>query len=234
MTGYRLWSSEGDINAGRPPALRRADLDGTFRDRFPLPAALTAGVRHNLAYEGMAFTPSGDLWVGLEAPAAQDGPVATPQAGALTRLTLLDRFGAVKRQVAYPLDPVWKATPGKNSESGLSELLWLDDKRLLVLERAGVQVEGTNYAFHCRLYLADLGRASDVADLASLAGADIRPAAKTLLADFDMVPGGPVGNLEGMSWAPKGRFGPRRIVFVTDNNFDPKWASELLVFKFRP
>lgn len=233
-TGLRLWSSEGDINAGHAPALRWANLDGTFRDRFPLPAALTAGVRHNLAYEGIAFTPSGDLWVGLENPAAQDGPIPTPDAGALTRLTLLDRFGAVLRQAAYRLDPIWKAAPGKNSDTGLSEILWLDDQRLLVLERSGVQVEGTNYAFHCRLYLADLSRATDVSGLPSLTGADIRPAAKTLLADFDMVPGGPVGNLEGMSWAPKGRFGPRRIVFVTDNNFDPKWTSELLVFRFRP
>ena len=234
MTGFRLWSSEGDINAAIPPALRWTNVDGTFRNRLPLPAAMTAGVRHNLAYEGVAFTPSGDLWVGLENPAAQDGPITTPQAGALTRLTLLDRFGAIRRQVAYPLDPIWKATPGKAADAGLSEILWLDDQRLLVLERAGVQIEGTNYAFHCRLYLADLSRASDVTDVARLAGADIRLTAKTLLADFDTVPGGPVGNLEGMSWAPKGRFGPRRIVFVTDNNFDPKWASTLLVYKFWP
>ena len=97
-----------------------------------------------------------------------------------------------------------------------------------------VSIVSPNYAFHCRLYLADLSRASDVTDVARLAGADIRLTAKTLLADFDTVPGGPVGNLEGMSWAPKGRFGPRRIVFVTDNNFDPKWASTLLVYKFWP
>lgn len=233
VTGFRLWSSEGDVNGGYPPVLRYANLDGTFRNRFPLPAAMIAGVRHNLAYEGIAFTPSGDLWVGLENPAAPDGPVTTPNAGTLTRLTLLDRFGAIKRQAAYRLDPIWKATPGKAGDSGLSEILWLDEQRLLVLERSGVQVEGTHYAFHCRLYLADLSRASDISGLASLAGADIRPAAKTLLADFDMVPGGPVGNLEGMAWAPRG-FGPRRLVFVTDNNFDPAWRSELLVFKFRP
>jgi hypothetical protein len=37
-----------------------------------------------------------------------------------------------------------------------------------------------------------------------------------------------------MAWAPKGWFGPRRLVFVTDNNFDTHWTSHLLVFKYRP
>jgi hypothetical protein len=233
-TGYRLWSSEGDINAGYPPALRWADPDGGYRGRFPFPAPMLAGVRHNTAYEGVTFTPDGDLWVGLEGPATQDGPLTTPQAGALTRLTLLDRFGAIERQVAYPLDPIWEATPGKNGDSGLSEILWLDDQHLLVLERAGVQIEGTNYGFHCRLYLADLAHAQDVTDIPTLKGADLMLVKKTLLVDFDHVAGGKVGNMEGMAWAPRGRFGPRRLVFVNDNNFDRKWASELLVFKFRP
>jgi hypothetical protein len=234
LTGFVLWSSEGDINAGYAPALRWADPDGAFRNRFPLPAALLKGVRHNFAYEGMTFTPDGDLWVAPEAPATQDGPLPSPEAGALIRLTRLDRFGAVERQVAYPVDPVWKATPGKRFELGVSEILRLDDNRLLVLERAGVEIDGVHWGFHCRLYLADLSRAADVSNAASLTGADIRLAAKTLLIDFDAVPGGHVGNVEGMAWAPKSRFGPARLVFVTDNNFDPDWTSELLVFKFRP
>jgi hypothetical protein len=234
VTGYRLWSSEGDINAGFAPALRWADLDGGFRSRFPLPPALIAGVRHNFAYEGVTFTPRGDLWVAPEAPPTQDGPLPTAQAGTLIRLTRLDRFGAIQRQVAYPIDPVWKATPGKRFELGVSEILWLDDNRLLVLERAGVEIEGVHWGFHCRVYLADLSRAQDVSTLASLSGADVRLASKTLLIDFDAVPGGPVGNVEGMAWAPKSRFSPARLVFVTDNNFDADWASQLLVFKFRP
>jgi hypothetical protein len=234
VTGYRLWSSEGNIAAGVAPALRWADLDGGFRSRFPLPAALIRGVRHNFAYEGITFTPDGDLWVAPEAPTTQDGPLPSPEAGALIRLTRLDRFGAVERQVAYPVDPVWKANPGKRFELGVSEILRLDDNRLLVLERAGVEIDGVHWGFHCRLYLADLSKAADVSNLASLTGADIRLAAKTLLIDFDATPGGPVGNVEGMAWAPKGRFSPARLVFVTDNNFDPDWTSELLVFKFRP
>jgi hypothetical protein len=234
VTGYRLWSSEGNINAGVAPALRWADPDGGFRSSFPLPPALLTGVRHNFAYEGVTFTPGGDLWVASEAPATQDGGLPTPDAGTMIRLTRLDRFGAVERQVAYPVDPVWKAAPGKRFELGVSEILWLDDNRLLVLERAGVQIDGAHWGFHCRLYLADLSRAGDVSSVPSLSGADVRMAAKTLLIDFDAVRGGPVGNVEGMAWAPAGRFGARRLVFVTDNNFDPDWTSELLVFRFRP
>ncbi len=234
VTGYRLWSSEGDIRGGFAPALRWADRDGGFRSRFPLPATLLKGVRPNTAYEGISFTPGGDLWVALEGPAEQDGPLTTPQAGALTRITRLDRFGAVQRQVAYPIDPIWAATPGKNSDSGVSEILRLDDDHLLVLERAGVQIDGTNYGFHCRLYLADLSKAQDIAGLDSLVGQAAVPATKTLLVDFDAIPGGKVGNVEGMAWAPRGLFAPSRLVFVTDNNFDPKWTSELLVFRYRP
>lgn len=234
VTGYPLWSSEGYISGGLAPALRWTDPDGGFRSRFPLPPALLNGIRHNYAYEAVTFTPGGDLWVAPEAPATQDGPLPTAEAGTLIRLTRLDRFGAIQRQVAYPVDPVWKATPGKRFEQGVSEILWLDDNRLLVLERAGVEIEGVHWGFHCRLYIADLSRAGDVSALPSLIGATVPLAAKTLLIDFDAVRGGPVGNVEGMTWAPAGRFGGRRLVFVTDNNFDPDWTSELLVFKFRP
>lgn len=234
VTGYRLWSSEGNINAKVAPALRWTNRDGSFRSRFPLPESLLSGVRHNFAYEGISFTPSGDLWVAPEAPQTQDGPLPSPEAGTVLRLTKLDRFGATQRQVAYPVDPVWKANPGKRFELGVSEILWLDDNRLLVLERAGVEIDGVHWGFHCRVYLADLSKAGDVRDLPSLSGADIPLAAKTLLIDFDAVPGGRVGNVEGMSWTPKGLFGGRRLVFVTDNNFDADWTSQLLVFKFKP
>jgi hypothetical protein len=234
VTGYRLWSSEGDINRGFMPALRWAGLDGGFKSRFPLPADMVKGVRGNTAYEGLDFSPNGDLWVALEGPATQDGPLSTPQAGALTRITRLDRFGTVLRQVAYPIDPIWHATPGKSADMGVSEILRVDDDHLLVLERSGVQIEGSNWTFHVRLYLADLSHAQDIGGLPSLDGAFVRAVTKTLLVDFDALPGGAPGNVEGMAWAPKGWFGPRRLVFVTDNNFDTHWTSHLLVFKYRP
>lgn len=234
VTGYRLWSSEGNINGGIAPALRWADPDGAFRSRFPLPDGLLRGVRHNYAYEGVTFTPDGDVWIVTEAPTTQDGPLPNADAGAVTRLTRLDRFGAIERQVAYPIDPVWKATPGKRFELGVSEILWLDDDRLLVLERAGVEIAGTHWGFHTRLYLADLSKAGDVSDTASLSDAGVPLASKTLLIDFDATPGGAVGNVEGMAWAPEGLFGAKRLVFVTDNNFDPNWASQMLVYRFRP
>ena len=234
VTGYRLWSSEGYVSGGTAPALRWADPDGGFRNRFPLPATVLKGVRHNYAIEGMSFTPNGDLWVTTEAPLTQDGPLPSPEAGAVTRLTRLDRFGAVQRQVAYPIDPVWKARPGKRFELGVSDILRLDDNRLLVLERAGMEIDGAHWDFNVRLYLADLSKAGDVSGVASLAGADVTLAAKTLLIDFDAVPGGKVGNVEGMTWAPAGLLGRQRLVFVTDNNFDPDWTSELLVFRVRP
>lgn len=236
------WTSEGDRGLGLDPFVARADRDGVLQERLPLPAAFRVsatqptGTRNNLAFEGLSFTPDGaSLWVGMEAPLYQDGPVPTPGAGAVTRLLRYDRGGRVAGQVAYRLDPIPAApAAGKNADNGVSEILALDDRRLLVLERAGVQDADDSYRNFVRLYEADLQDATEVNGTASLAAGGFVAARKRLVLDLNTLGLPRLDNIEGMAWGPLLANGHRSLVMVSDNNFNDTQITQLLAFEVVP
>jgi hypothetical protein len=235
--GRRLiWSSEGDINHGYGPAIRWMDRQGRTQGQAALPANLApdptgrSGPRDNRTIEGLDFTPDGALWLAMEAPLIEDGLPAGDDRGALVRFTRLEA-AAPTRQFAYRLDAVPPRATGKDADNGVSEILALDDRRMLVLERSGAPIGGGRYRFHCRLYLADFTAATDVAAVARLEGAAITVAAKRLLIDFDDLPGD-MGNLEGMAWWPSPR--RDRIVLVNDNNFVEDAPTRLIILALNP
>lgn len=237
-TGDLVWSSEGDAPRGFDPAVRRMSRDGASKGAiattFRFDPAKANGARINQTFEGLSFSPDGRwLWLALEAPLIQDGPAPTVSNGGLTRITRLDRDGKVSAQYAYRLDPV-QAAPVKRSDNGVSEILAVDDRRLLVLERSGVEDGEGRFSFHCRLYLAEIARAEDVAGRQSLAAGDARPMTKRLLINFDRLPGTPPTNLEAMAWGPKLSTGERSLVLFADDNFDPHQSGQVLVFAVRP
>lgn len=233
-----LLSSEGDPRDGFGPAIRRADRKGRETGMLPLPANLhrdaagKRGPRDNNAIEGLDFAPDGALWLAMEAPLVEDGPVAGVGRTALARFTRI-REGEPTRQFAYRLDAIPVPPQGKLADNGVSEILALDPDRLLVLERSGAQGADGRFTFHCRLYLADFREATDIAALPSLAAADgIRPAHKTPLLDFDRLPEGTPGNLEGMAWWPSLDRGRRFVLLVTDNNFERDRATRFILLSF--
>ncbi len=240
LTGTLVWSSEGDPARGFDPSLRRMSRDGAPAGAIPLPSGLSfdpagvAGARPNLTTEGLSFTPDGRaLWVAMEAPLIQDGPVASVRAGGLIRITRLDRQGAARAQYAYRLDPIQAApAAGKRADNGVSEILAVDDHRLLVLERSGSETAQGRFVYHCRLYLVDTRGAETVAPEASLTAAT--PALdKRLIVNFDRLPGAPPRNLEAMTWGPVSPDGDRTLVLASDDNFDPQAPSVILVLAVR-
>lgn len=237
LTGELVWSTEGDPTRGFDPALRRMAVDGAALGRIALPTSLafdpagTSGPRANQTLEGLSFSPDGlSLWISVEGPMIQDGPAASVQAGGLARIMRLDRQGEVLAQYAYPLDPIQAAPKdGLRGDNGISEILALDEHRLLVLERSGVETRKGHFVFHCRLYLVDTHGALDVADRKVLAGAS-RPLVKRLLANFAKLKGIDSGNLEAMAWGPRLKDGRRTLVLMADDNFDPDSPGAILVF----
>ena len=228
---HSLWfASEGDRQAGVPSFVRRAGVDGRHLGELAYPAALQirpgceCGGRSNLGLEGMAFTPDGErLWLAMEAPPLQDGPAPAPGQGALTRITLVTRAGAIVAQYAYPLDGApAPAFDGGFVDNGLSEILALDDTRLLVLERAGRQIEGRQFAFDIRLYEVDLAHATRLDPDAPLARQPhpLRAAHKRLLIDSARLPQGWSDNYEAMAWGPALGGAARTLVIASDNNFN--------------
>jgi len=226
-----IWlTSEGDRKAKVPSFVRRVDADGRHLGEVPYPSVLQiwpdceCGGRSNLGMEGMAFTPDGTaLWLALEAPPIQDGPPPAPGQGALTRISLVKRDGAMVAQYAYPLDAApAPAIAGGFVDNGVSEILALGGERLLVLERAGRQRAGKHFDFDVRLYLVDLAQASRVDPALPLGQQPkaVRPAVKRLLFDSARLPSGWSDNYEAMAWGPLLESGNPALVLASDNNFN--------------
>ncbi len=241
------WSSEGDRKLGVSPFVRETGRDGRFIANLAVPPMFDVskdqdrGPRTNLGFEGLSFTPQHDaLWVGMESALTEDGPIATTTAGTVARFTKFDRNGKLLGQFAYPVDPIQAVPEGKNADNGVSEILALDDNRLLVLERSGVEGADGIWTLYIRLYQADVGEATDVAEIPALAAADYRPMTKHLVLDLSELPelGSPalpkLDNIEGVSFGPELPNGHRSLVLVSDNNFNPHQVTQFLAFEVLP
>ena len=241
------WTSEGERKLGLAPFLRETALNGMFMASRAMPPIFAVnkdqerGPRHNLSFEGLSFTPKQDaLWLGMESALYQDGPIATTTAGTVARFTKFDRDGKLLGQYAYPVDPIQAVPTGKNADNGVSEVLALDDNRLLVLERSGVEGANGIWTLYIRLYQAEVGDATDIAGAPALAGVQYQPMTKRLVLDLSKLPelGSPslpkIDNIEGVSFGPALPNGHRTLVLVSDNNFNPDQITQFLAFEVLP
>jgi hypothetical protein len=181
------------------------------------------GARTNNGFEGLSFSADGEtLWVAMETALIQDGPIATVEHGATSRLTQFDRDGTMLAQYVYELDPIQAVPTGEGADNGVSELLAIDATRFLVLERSGVSTAAGPWDLYIRIYLIDISGATDVSGLESLDGADYIPVSKELVLNLAETDLAYVDNIEGMSWGPVLENGNATLVLVSDNNFNPE------------
>lgn len=243
-----FWSSEGNALAGVSPSFNESRLDGTLLRQFALPALFdfnaTRGPRSNRGFEGMSLAPDGKTaWLAMEGAMLQDGPLPTVGApGGPCRLTQIDlASGRLLRQVAYIPDAIPRAPRPAiaPADNGISEILMLDQHRMLVLERAWMAGYDTATGNSLRLYLVDALQGSDTLDTPTLQGANYQPVNKLLLANFASFVGPGAGkrldrldNTEGMTWGPVLPNGNRSLVFISDDNFSARQITQLLAFEF--
>ena len=237
-----LWTSEGNALLAAQPSLLQSRLDGTLARTFNLPAqfgfGLLSGSRINKTFEGLAITPDGrTAWLAMEAALRQDGPEPTVQAaGGLCRFTQIDiASGQVLRQIAYVPDAIPKAPspPSADADNGVVEVLMIDAHRMLVLERAYMAGLGDRERNSMRLYAIDTRLATDTLSITTLKPGNHTPANKTLVADFASFPAlTRLDNTEGMCWGPTLSNGSRSLLFVSDDNFNPRQITQLLAFEF--
>lgn len=232
--GHLWFASEGNPALGSPPELVENDTEGHFIRSLPLPERFhfsddaTRGARPNLTTEGMCFAADGaSIWVSIEGPLLQDGALPTAESGAPVRFIQLDRDGNSLREVAYELDPLARASDSV-AVAGVSEIVAIDDDRLLVLERQAIDRLFGIPDFTVRLYEATLPGATDVQEIDALAGADYTPVTKLLLADLGELGIGIVTNFEGICWGPQLANGHRSLVLNADNNQVRVLPSQLL------
>lgn len=186
------------------------------------------------------------VFVGAEESLLQDGPEATFEHASLCRI-IEYRVGdgeiAPFAEYAYPLGPV--ARPELDDvdlDVGLVELVALTKSKLLALERDFIRERfGARRGLNrVRIFLVDVGGATDVSGIASLEnGGEFRPVRKELLLDFDdIVPKLSPGfrrldNFEAMGLGPVLPDGGRSFLVVSDDNFSDNQRSAFFLFSLK-
>ncbi|WP_434733980.1 esterase-like activity of phytase family protein [Rhizobium sp. YTUHZ044] len=230
------WGSEGDAKVLLPPFIRVTTPDGSFVREFKLPEGFaptvdkSAGIRDNLAFEDLAVAPSGDVFVGVEAALYQDGPKPSLTTGSLSRIIRYDgATGEPRAEYVYPVSPIPQAATKADggNDNGMSEMLALDDHRLLAVERSYAEGFGNNI----KIMMVDLADATDISAIASLANSAQRvvPARKSQVLDLRAI-GLVPDNIEAMSLG-KAKDGTDVLILGSDNIFSTHQKTQFYAFK---
>jgi len=239
-----IWSSEGQriVRPGmteiQQPTIVIMDPSGAFRDSL-VPAqniqisSGNKGIRHNMGFEGIAFDDSfKNIFVSIEEALLQDGDRAgTGDSTSWVRILKFDRES--KRQVAqfaYELDAVPHAAnpAGAFKVNGISDILYLGNDALLVVERAWSTGRAQS---DVRVYIADLKNANNYSNHESIKKLESNKGLrKKLLLDFNTL-GIFIDNVEGVCFGPQLENGKRSLLFVVDNNFNERQRNQFLLFE---
>lgn len=242
MSGFLVWTSEGERTPSRSvytqSAIRLIRNGGLVLDSFPLPNRYRTnvsevGARDNGSLEGMSYTPDfRQLWFSMEEPLYEDGPrIDTHYNGSYLRLFGLDRFNKkVVGEYAYQPDKVAQGPiPSSGYRiNGISEILFLDSSRLLVMERS---YSTGRKGCTIKIFLVSFQNATDVGQVESLVNRkDFKPVEKKLLFNLDNL-GRYIDNVEGMCFGPKLPNGKRSLILVSDDNFSNIQETQLFLFE---
>jgi predicted extracellular nuclease len=236
--GFLFVGSEGVPHRGIPPLVGRFTLDGRMFGSLPLPEYYLPidggdrGVRDNLGFEGVGLSPGGELlFAATENALLQDGPAADLQVGSPARLLVIDLVtGRAVAEHLYMVGPVPDEPRPASAfiTNGISEILALDERRLLVVERSFSVGVGNRV----RIYLVDLEGVENIFGTESLrdvAGTPPEPLTKLLVADLGTL-GFEPDNIEGLALGPALPDGRRLLVAVSDNNFQPSVQANQFLF----
>lgn len=244
-SGEIIWSSEGNINKGIDPFIRKATLDGSFTKNILIPNRYLVqddplkGPRNNGVFEALTISyDTKGFWVATELPLIEDGFSPTSNCNnAPVRIAYIDQDNDTFRtEYAYQLDKV--ARKGSLEVNGVTELLSYDEHSFLVLERsyASGYDDGGN---DIKIYKVDTSQSTDVSRLNKLSTANYVSATKTLLLDFstirEQLTDGIVDNIEGMTFGPDFENGNKSLVVISDNNFNSfgKQLTQLILFEVK-
>lgn len=247
VTNEIVWSSEGErfVRPGRnvleDPAITIIDRSGHYKDSFALPSNMHMresenGPRQNSVFEGISFADDYKyLLVSVEEPIYEDGP----------RAGLYDSTGWIRiikfdvqtrkpiAQYAYKIEAVaFPAVPPNAFKiNGVSDILWLAENKLLVVERS---FSTGRQACTIRAFIADLDQGTDVSKVSSFGSQAIaKPVSKKLLLNMDDL-GRYIDNIEGVTFGPILSNGHRTLIFVVDDNFSPLQKTQFLLFEVLP
>ena len=243
-SNHFTWSSEGEriINPQKTvlqnPAVTEINSQGNYLDTFQLPLQLQVhatdnGPRKNGVFEGLTFDDHYQhLYVSVEEPLYEDGPRAGIKDS--TGMARIVEFNIHTKkaiaQYAYTIDAV--AHPPIPSSgfkiNGISDILWIGNKKLLVIERS---YSTGRPASTIKVFLADLSSAENIQKISSLKNKpDVKMVTKKLLLNMDDL-GFYIDNIEGVTFGPSLSNGNKTLIFIADNNFSPLEKTQFLLFE---
>lgn len=234
--GRIYWSSEGvwsdDPAARVQPAIVEANARGRTIRHFVLPSNFlyhdnaTRGARSNAVFEGLALDGDGRVSAITEAPLFDDLPADAPaDAPAPLRLTRFSpRTGRAEAQYAVVVP---------DRRYAVSDLLADGPRGFLAVERALPFDAG--YGAAVRIVRLGIPRnATDVLHRASLSGGGFVPLTREIVLDLaDLAPGMRIDNIEGIARGPMLRDGRRTLVLISDDNFNPKQVTQVILVAWR-
>jgi hypothetical protein len=241
-------ASEGDRTRNILPFLNEFDLKtGKVKQSLPIPTRYLPdteakrGFQNNLAFEGIALSPTGTLpangeplrlFAATESALIQDKEVTKVGEngkipGAKNRWLhyLLSNRPEIISEHLYQLD----SPPLGAIEHGLSEIQSIDTSgHFLTLERSfGLT------GFRVKIFQTSMAGATDTSKIASFKGnKTIQPIKKELAFDLkklDIY----IDNLEGMALGRRLPDGSQTLLLVSDNNFSSRQITQFLLFKFK-
>lgn len=192
-------------------ATGQQNLEEPIPNKF-LASADPTGIRNNRAFEGLSITPDQHfLFTSTETALKQDGAEPTSDSGTASRILQFDlTTNSAGAEYLYNTD----------NDTGISEILAVDNNTLLVLERFL-----TSRTLSLKLYQVSLADATDISGYNSI-GSDtgsIIPLQKTLVANLFSREFTSAGfrfdNFEGMTFGPTLPNGNRSLLLISDNNF---------------
>lgn len=243
-------SSEGWINHVPviSPELLIFSRDGKLKSKLEIPEKFLPakdqiqekGVRDNLAFEGLSATPDQAIvFVGTEEAINQDDRVSTPTHASTIRIIQYKDQKAFK-EFAYSLEkpPSVKVAGLTVGETGLSDLLAIDDHSFYSIERSFLQLAKRNII---RIYKNTItNKTTDIANIDALKKGNFVPVEKELIANLDDYTPSfkkdfqTLDNIEGITFGPKLSNGHQTLLLVSDNNFNKKQRTLFLAFEIIP
>jgi hypothetical protein len=202
-----------------------------------------SGQQYNLSLEGLSCKGKSVL-AALESAVVQDDTPASFDKGSLARIFKYKaESGVLDATFLYPLSSVQRL-PGLPEGAtvdvnGISEVLLINEKEALVLERGVPKANGIFLPPQVFLYHVNLDSGDNVTGCFSVRSVcpTAKPLVKTKLLNFndytsqfsDGIP--LVDNLEAMFWGPKSPRGNPTLWIVSDNNFNSAQRTQILVFE---
>ena len=189
-----------------------------------------SGRQANRGMEGLAISPDGSRLFGImQSALLQDGALdaALKRVGTNNRIVELDLATGAIREYLYQLE---------SEGNGVNELLAVNDREFLVIERDGKA--GTAAAFK-KVFRIDIAGATDIRAVSSLPATGtpdgVVPVAKALFLDlldsaFGLEGASFPEKIEGLAFGPDLRDGRHVLIVTNDNDFVPAQPNRFLVF----